>query len=141
MPLSPRQELAYGHLCDLYKPAHAIAADGKVGPETYTLEYEDVRCRFVVRQSPSSPSPMGRVESDIVLSIDEVLFSEDQEIDDGWWIQNKSLRPDGSVSNANGRWWVVRGEPRKYADTETRDGGRVSVMASQEPRPPAGLPL
>jgi hypothetical protein len=140
MPLTPRQELAYNHTADFYQPAQAIAADGKIGPTTYT-KHAGVRCRWEIRASPTAPSAMGRVESDIVVAIDLIHVAEDQAIDDGWWLLNLSLLPDGSQSTLYGRWAVVRGEPQRFIDSARRRGGRKIVFASQEPAPPDGLPL
>lgn len=139
MALTARQELAYNHLVDLYEPSTAIVG-GKPQPTTYT-KHPNVRCRIEIKQSPSSPSPMGRIETDIVVAIDTIAFAEDQAVDDGWWLENKTLRPDGSQSNMYGRFWVIRGEPQRFVDSTRRRGGKISVMASQESRPPEGLPL
>lgn len=137
--LTPRQERLYNHTVDLYAPTTAIVA-GKPGPTTYALAEAGVRCRINIKSSPSSPMPIGRVEMDIVVAIDTIAFAEDQEIDDGWLIHNKTLRPDGAESNLYDRWWMVRSEPQRFVDSERRRGGRVIVMASQESRPVAGLP-
>lgn len=141
MALTRRQELCYNHRVDLYAPQYTIAADGKRGPITYTLAYEDVPCRLEIKGSPNSGSPVGRIEMDVVISVDVAHFSEDQEIDDGWWMLNKTLLPDGSQSIQYGRWHVVRGEPRRIINSLRRRGGKKSVMCSQESRPPLGLPL
>lgn len=142
--LTARQERIYNHTADLYRPAdpqNITAADGKVGPQTYTLAEAGVRCRINVKNSPSSPTPIGRVESDVLVAMDEASFAEDQAIDDGWWLVNKTLRPDGSQSNMYGRFWVVRGEPQRFVDSERRRGGRVVVMMSQESRAPQGITI
>ena len=138
MPLTPREELLYEHLADLYRPATAIAA-AKPGPRMYTLAYSSVRCWFEIKNSPSVAMPIGRVESDIVFAIDNIHFAEDQEIDDTWWIKNVSVLPDGTSSILFGRWWIVRSEPQRFISTSRRHGGRNIVMASQESRPPLGL--
>lgn len=139
MPLTPRQELLYGHLVDLYQPT-TTRTGGKPNPTGYT-KHAGVRCRINMRQSPSVSSPFGRIEGDIVQAIDTIAFAEDQAVDDGWWMENKTLRPDGTESNMYGRWWVIRGEPQRFVDSARRHMGRKVVMASQEELPPEGLPL
>ena len=136
--LTARQDKLYNHTVDLWEPDTAISS-GKPGPRTYTLAEAGVRCRINIKNSPSSPMPIGRVESDVLVAMDIIAFAEDQVIDDGWWLVNKSLRPDGSQASFYGRFWVIRGEPQRFIDSERRRGGRVIVMASQESRPPQGI--
>lgn len=139
MALSPRQELAYNHLANLYRPGRTYGADGKPSAEGYTLAYSDVRCRFKINQSSDLATVIGRLESDNFLTLDDVNFAEDQEIDDNWWIKNVSLNVDGTESTLFGRWWAVRGQPQKFIRSERREGGKVLVKASQEAHPPLGI--
>jgi len=140
MPLSPRQELSFNHLANLYRPSRTYAADGKPSAEGYTLAHSGVRCRFEIKQSTDLATVIGRIESDIVEAVDNVHFAEDQEVDDNWWIKNVSLAPDGvTQGNLYGRWWVVRGQPQKFMASERRSGGKVLVKASQERNAPLGI--
>ena len=139
--LMRRQALGYNHRVDLYKPTRTIQAGGKPEPAGYTKQFTDVACRVEIEQSPSSPSPMGRIEADIVLAIDKIHFAEDQVIDDGWLVHNKTLNLDGSQSTLYGRWWRVRSEPQRFINSTRRRGGKLIVLASQEGRVEQGLPL
>jgi len=141
MPLTPRQELSYNHRADLYQPVVGFDADGRPQPVGYSLRFTDVPCRFERLVPYSAPGVLGRSETDILQSLDKIHFAEDQEVDEAWWIQDKSLRPDGTPGNSYGRWWVARGEPQRIIDSLDRDGGKVVVTASGELHPPEGLPL
>lgn len=139
MPLSPRQELSFNHLADLYRPGRTYAGDSKPSAEGYTLAYSGVRCRFKINASADITSAIGRIEGDNYLTLDDLHFAEDQEIDDNWWVKNVSVNVDGSESTLFGRWWTVRGQPQKFIRSERREGGKVLVKASQELNAPLGI--
>lgn len=133
MPLSPRQELSYNHLADLYRPGRQLDADGKPRPESYTLAYSGVRCRFEIKQSVSIASLIARLEGDQSDTVDIWHGPEDQEIDENWLIHNVSVLPDGVTPDENnGRWWICRGQPQKFARSARRQGGKVAIRCSQE---------
>src|SRR3990172_6696544 len=140
MPLSPRQELSFNHLADLYRPGRTYAADGKPSPESYTLAYSAVRYRFEIKQSTDLATVIGRLEGDQAETTDVLHFAEDQEIDDNWFIRNVSLEIDGETeSSLFGRFWIVRGQPSKFVRSARRQGGKVLVRASQEKNGPLGM--
>lgn len=138
--LSPRQEALYNHTVNLYEPTTAIVA-GKPQPTQYT-KHAGVRCRGEIRSAPDAPTFMGRAESDFVDAVDLYHFAEEQPIGAGWFIHNLTLNwDDGTPSEWYDRWWIVRGNPRKFIRSQRRRGGKKSIPASQESRPPDGLPF
>jgi len=138
--LSPRQELSFNHLCDLWRPLRDYASDNKPSAERYELAYVNVRCRFEIKQSTDTTSAIGRLEGDQFFTIDAIHFAERQEIDDNWIVVNRSMSADGNAADTmNGRIWMVRGQPQVFARSERRQGGKKLVMASQEQNPPLGM--
>jgi len=138
-PLSPRQVLAYNHLANLYRPVRTYENDGKPSPESYELAYENVPCRFEIKQSTDIISVIGRLEGDQVETVDNLHVAERQEIDDNWWVKNVSLDIAGNPSTLYGRWWNCRGQPQKFIRSVRRQGGKVVIKVSQEARPPLGI--
>jgi len=139
MGLSPRQQLSFNHLADLYRPGRTFATDNKSSAEGYTLAYSGVRCRFEINQSSDTTSALGRIENDNFLSLDNIHLASDQEVDDSWWVKNVSLNVDGTESSLYGRWWYVRGQPQKFVRSTRREGGKILVKASQEANAPLGI--
>jgi hypothetical protein len=139
MALSPRQNLAYNHLCNLYRPVRTYASDNKPSAESYELAYTGVRCRFKINASADLATVIGRLEGDNYLTLDDLHVAEDQEIDDNWWVLNQTLNIDGTQSTLFGRWWVCRGQPQKFIRSARRQGGKVLIKVSQELNAPLGI--
>jgi hypothetical protein len=136
--LSPRQRLAYNHLCNLYAPS-IVHQGNKALAGPYVLVASNVPCRFEIKDSVDTAEAIGRVEGDQFVSLDTIHLSEFSPIDDNYWVKNVSTRPDGTPANMAGRWWTVRGQPQYFARSARRQGGKVAVKASQEKFPPKGI--
>jgi len=142
-PLSPRQEISFNHLCDLYSPARSYATDGKPTPERWGPDpaYVNVRCRFEISINLSEIAALGRIQVGGVLTLDRWHCSEDQTVDDNWLAYNHSLRPDGSISNMFGFFWTLRSISRFFVQSDTRDGGKQVFEASIWTAGPLGLTI
>jgi hypothetical protein len=141
MALTPRQVLAYKDTVDLYSLAQTTSlTTGLRTAKTYALVASAVPCLFKIRQSVEAPSPMGRVESDNMFSLDEIHFDHAQAIDSDWVIVNKSLAADGSQSQNYGRYWICRGQPASIPSHGGRRANVRIVQAVQVKKPPAGVP-
>lgn len=137
--LSPRQMLAYNHLCDLWSPTITTQGNRKL-PGPYELAEEGVPCHREIKRSADIATLLGRVESDIADSVDAWHFAEDQAIGDNWIIIDRSTNPQtGANGNLYGRAWMVRGEVQAFMRSERRQGGKKVILASREDRPPVGV--
>jgi hypothetical protein len=137
--LSERQDIAFQHTVDLYRPSRVIAADGKPGPEQYTLAEAGVRCHREATANLSEITAFGRLEGGFLLTIEQFHFGEDQEIEDSWLIVDRSLRPDGTHGSFYGRIWGVRSQPQEFMQSPTREGGKKIVKASEQKETVIGL--
>jgi len=137
--LSPRQRLSFNHRADLWRPSIVTVGNKRI-PGPYVLAETDVRCHREIKGSMSIPTELGRVESDVSDSADKWHFAEDQVIDEGWFIIDRSINPrTGGQGNSWGRAWIVRGQPSRIMASERREAGKVWVLASQEARAPIGV--
>jgi len=133
--------MSFNHLCDLYSPSRTLAADGKPGAEQFQLAYTNVRCRREATPNLSMLTPFGRVQAQSLLTIEQWHFAEDQEIEDGWALIDRTILPDGSRGSSWGRIWRVRSQPERFVRSEFRDGGKQIVKASEEKELPIGVPV
>lgn len=137
--LSPRQQISFNHLADLYSPT-IVTTGNKRLPGPYVLAEEGVRCHREIKRSADVATLIGRVESDIADSTDVYHFAEDQVIDDNWIIIDRSINPrTGGQGNSWGRIWMCRGQPQRFMASQHRESGKTAILASQEKYPPAGL--
>ena len=136
--LSWRQTKLYQHRCDLWRPTRTTTA-GKPGQPVYSLVEADVKCFFEINPSTSSLGIMGRLETDIIFTLDILHFAEDQAVDEEWVAVNRTLSADGSQSANYGRFWVMRGNPRRISSTSRRAAGKTAIYASQEATAPTGV--
>lgn len=141
MALTARQRACYQDLVDIYALTMATSpTTGRRTAKTYTLIASAVRCHFKLRQSVEGPSPMGRVETDNMFSLDEIHFEHSVVVDSDYILVNRSLARDGSRSQNYGRYWIVRGQPQSVPSHGGRRANLRIVQALQVKRPPAGVP-
>lgn len=131
--LSPRQRLLYTYRVDLWEPHETPDAT------TYQCRYLGVRCYLSRGNSVSQPELFGRAEQDDMFTLDTFGFGEEQEINEGWILVNRTLLNDGSRVNEYGRCWVARGSDRYIPTQGRRRGGRVEMKASALPEAPSGV--
>jgi hypothetical protein len=124
----------------LYAPTRTYAGDNKPSAEGYILvEGGPWPCRFEIKQSTDLATVIGRLEGDQVETVDTIHSAADCPIDDNYWVKNVSVNLDGSESVLFGRWWVCRGQPQRFIQSARRQGGKVSIKASQEAKGPLGI--
>lgn len=134
MPLPIHQQGSYFDLCDLWSVSDPDpAANSLPADPTYTLAQSGVSCRFVVKSGVDALQTVGLVESDDLVTVDELRLPENTTIESGWIAVNKTLLSDGSQGPYYGKAWIVRGEPRRRISTTGVPAGRVVAYVSKLP--------
>lgn len=138
--LSDRQETLYGHLCDLFQPTQEVDVETRLAslPE-YTPAASGVPCHFERRQSIESPRALGRAETDIQGTRDQINLPETVNINSGWAIVNRTLDFDGNPAVEYGFCYIVQGRPQTIPRVGNRDAGKQTVEIVFVPQAPPGV--
>ncbi len=138
--LSPRQELLYEDICNIWRPSRSKnSSTAVVGDESYEPVDTDVPCYFTFNPSQDDVAEFGRYERDIILTLDLIHFPKDVEIDSDYIVKNLSLHEDGTPSKNYGRYWKVRGNARAFQKRTRRQAGKQMVLASATAEVPPGV--
>lgn len=141
MPLNVRQQHAYKHLVNLWKPVRSVnQATGKASAETYVLAYSKVPCLYQYTDNVSNPTQgVGRVKRMTIFTTDIIHFVQEQQIDEGWIVKNVSLLPDGTQSPLYGQFHRVLGVARVTPTAGARKANKRSVMCQVMEKTPPGV--
>lgn len=142
--LTRRQERLYTFRADLYEPdVLDVADDQAVSDLAYKMKPSalDVPCWKRESQEENQPSPVGRTNYDISLTIDEFTFPSGVDTNDSWLIKLYPLHPEpligaegdakGKVQAADNRvqFYVVQGGAQDRPAVGRRQANQRKVFA------------
>jgi len=140
MPLSARQLRLYTHRIDLYKPSTVFETSGVASGASWELAASDVPCYFEIQSNLDDPTAIGRVKSDMFITLDTLHLAEDQECGADWMVHNKTLDSETGLPSRNyGLWWRVRGPARDISQGGTRHAQKREFKVYLEDTPPEGI--
>lgn len=132
MPLNRRQQVAYQHTIDLYRPLEPIGLDPDGGVWYPSWEkhpaYRDVKCLRSAGRQSMTQTPAGRMHTDSSGTW-TLNMAEDQEVGDRWLVRYTGPGQD------NGTYAVVQGIPANTPDIGRRRANLLVVNATPIPRP------
>lgn len=139
MPLNDRQKRAYQHKADFYRVTRTVnSGTGKPGAETVSIAFKNVQCRYEFTDNISDPMSFGRVKRPTIFTTDILHMDAAQEIQDGWYVVDRSLVGGGRSPNY-GTVHRVLGAPHANPSQGRRLSNKKSVQISSVETPPAGI--
>jgi hypothetical protein len=134
--LSPRQRRFYQDTCSVWRPVTNLDAVTSAGdPDSYELVGHGFRFHLHLSPSTDDPGVAGRLERDLIFTLDLGHFPEKMDIDADYVLKVTSLDRHGNPTENNGRYWKVRGHPKAYSAFRTRPHfGKKSVLMSNLPQ-------
>lgn len=138
MALNARQDRLYESTCDIWAPSITVTG-GVPGATSYSKAASNVRYHRETSPSISDVLAAGRMEADLVYTMDKLHFATGVAIDDTYVVVDKSLDADGAQADTYGRAWIVRGNPKINTASARRRTGKIMVEASQLPSLPTGV--
>jgi hypothetical protein len=135
MGLSPRQEILFTSVVDLFEPVMEVQgkldSDPGKAKKRYRIKHRDVRCFWRQSVSQTVPLQVGTLEA---AGHHTFSFAEDQEIQDDWYIID---RTPGTTENHS---WQVVSKPQRIQKRGDRDAGQVIVQAILVDTPHQDIP-
>jgi hypothetical protein len=131
-PADRRFTRFFTHRADLWEPAFPIPAGGDPAAVTWTPRAVDVPAHFITKSAVDEPELLGLVESDDLMTVDEIHLPEGTNIDSSWILINRSVDINGAPVANYGKAYIARGEPNKRATTiRPRRCGKVVAYVSK----------
>jgi hypothetical protein len=112
----------------------ALAVTGAAGVETWTLLASSVAFHLQPNPSPEDVYAEGRIERQIIFTLDLAHFDEQQDVDADYIIKIVSLNRDGLPTENYGRFFRLRSQPRSFAKRARRNSGKKSFLMNALPR-------
>ena len=128
--------------CDLWEPDFPIPAGGDPAATTYTARALNVPAHFIRKSSVDQAMLIGLVESDDLMTVDEIhLPTAASYVDSSWILVDRSRDLGGNPVASYGKAYIARGEPSKHAATllPRRTEGKVIAFVSKLPLLPPGV--
>jgi hypothetical protein len=138
-PLNARQRLAYRNRATIWRPRFDVNAGTKEQVEVeYVLVASDVPCLYVNNESPESVGAGGfpRYEQQNFFTRDSFHFAIDQEVGTAYLLQDTTTDRFGARSPHYGAYWLIVGEPQKFAALGGRNANFRRCLAIEQPNPP-----
>jgi hypothetical protein len=147
MPIIPsdsrnfRQMRSYVHLCDIWSWTEQPNTGGGVpGLRIYTFAFTGVHCMYQYTANVSDPvEGAGRTKRQSIYTDDAIHFTQDQDIEEGWLIINRSIPPPGRMNVLFGQGHIVLGFERTTPSGGARDANKNAVLAMVLDKLPAGV--
>jgi len=139
--LNLRQQLAYKHLCDLWKPTRTInATTGVVSDETYVLMYSNVQMLYQYTRNLDDPiDAIGRIKRPTEFTTDFLHMDSAQDCEDGWIAVNRTILPDGSHSRQYNVGHKILGAGNFTESAGNRQANKQSFMAQENEHLPTEI--
>jgi hypothetical protein len=134
MALNRRQLRIYQHRVNLYRPQE-LSYDEFNSQESVQFftdpAYSNIPCGYFESDELDTISVVGRLNHDIMLTIDKFHFETGQEIEDGWLIE--LMTPGNPDAN---KFWITQGNAKDRQTIGKRRANYRRVYAKRTAPPP-----
>lgn len=116
--------------CDLWQPDFPIPAGGDPGATTWTRRAVGLPAHFIRKSAVDQAMLIGLVESDDLMTVDEIhLPIWAKIIDSSWILIDRTIDVNGDPAGTYGKAYICRGEPAKVSATITPRQTAAKVIA------------
>lgn len=130
----------YDGRCEVYKPT-TVLTDGAPDSRDWDLVHTDWPFHWKRAKGLDQTwgAMLGRMDQDLVFTTEILYMPVDTDVDQGYWVRDVTVRPDGTHTRNYGRWFVCRGNPSWNEAPESPEYSWLTINCSVEATAPAWI--